>query len=311
MARKAKSTKQKPKKQGRRRFRFGAIALIAAAAIAVCAIGWMHLRASIVHVRYAEVTLADLPASFDGTTILFVSDFDLCGLNTSRRAARLIRRLQQLEPDILLFSGDCASASLLDRLNGSTGADERSARTALYECLGEFDAPLGKFAVLGDNDGDLASARLQAYDTGIELIDGKCAVVSNGTDAIAIVGVGAEPCNLTAVTSKLSTDKCVIVLLHSPSKIIDVRIAEAQGGGAWADLALAGHTHGGQMRIGSRTALELDDAEQRYIAGWYNDSSAPLLVSQGIGCEGANLRLGTQSEVWLITLRRDVGPWFQ
>ena len=32
-----------------------------------------------------------------------------------------------------------------------------------------------------------------------------------------------------------------------------------------------------------------------------------MLVTTGIGCEGANLRLGTQAEVWLITLERADG----
>ncbi len=49
-------------------------------------------------------------------------------------------------------------------------------------------------------------------------------------------------------------------------------------------------------------ALSPDDAEKRFLSGWYT-GAAPLLVSQGLGCEGANFRLGSSAEVWLITLR--------
>ena len=39
-----------------------------------------------------------------------------------------------------------------------------------------------------------------------------------------------------------------------------------------------------------------------------SDAVRPLLTSQGLGCEGLNLRLGTQAEAWLITLRVKAEP---
>ena len=53
---------------------------------------------------------------------------------------------------------------------------------------------------------------------------------------------------------------------------------------------------------------ELTDAEKKAVSGWRADGGAPLLTSQGLGCEGLNLRLGTQAEAWLITLRVKAEP---
>ena len=58
------------------------------------------------------------------------------------------------------------------------------------------------------------------------------------------------------------------------------------------------------MRVGERTLLPLDEQERRYISGWRKENGVFLLTSQGVGCEGVPLRLGTAAEVHLITLRR-------
>ena len=114
--------------------------------------------------------------------------------------------------------------------------------------------------------------------------------------------MGENAGNLNDIAGKVRSDQCVIALLHRPARIVDVQIAEARDGGQWADLALAGHTHGGQLRVAGRSMLSLDETEKRCIGGWYSEG-APLLVTQGVGCEGVNLRLGSQAEVWLITLK--------
>ena len=61
---------------------------------------------------------------------------------------------------------------------------------------------------------------------------------------------------------------------------------------------------GGQIRAFGRTIYTLPEAEARCLGGWYYVGDLPMLVSQGVGCSGVLLRLGTQSEVWLLTLRR-------
>lgn len=292
--------KRKAAQTGRRRRLGWRIALALVGAVLLL-LGAMHLNARLVHVRYAEVRLEDLPASFDGTTILFASDFDLCGLSTARDTAKLFERLQPLQPDLLLLGGDYASPSLLDRLNGRSGADEAAARKAFFESVANFHAPLGKFAVSGDNDGSTDALKLAMMNSGVSLIDGEIQTIPNGADSIVLAGVGEGTGDVNALANQLHGDQCCIALMHRPSRVVDVRIAEARNGGQWADLSLAGHTHGGQIRIGGRSVLTLGEMEKRFTGGWYTDGGI-LLVTEGVGCESVNLRLGAQAEVWLITL---------
>lgn len=260
----------------------------------------MFAQARTVLVRYAEVYVDDLPQSFDGTRALYVSDIDLCGVNSAQSALKVFDRLQRLNPDLLLLGGDYTSTGLFNRLNGSAGADEVQ-RTLFFKGLAGFRAPMGKFAVSGDNDGGKDALMLALKDTGIALLDGNIQPLVNGSDKIALVG-GSDG-DLSALSMQIQSEQCAIVLAHSPGQVVNIRVAEAANGGAWADLVLCGHTHGGQINIAGRSALPLTDVEKRYAAGWYTDASAPLLVSRGLGCEAANLRFGTTGEVWMITLR--------
>lgn len=300
MARKAAP----PKK---RRGRLGAWAALALAAALAAFIGWTALCARTVHVRRAEVALSDLPASMDGTTLLFLSDFSLCGTNTPAQAAKLVQRLQSLHPDALLLNGDFSAPSLMDRLNGRSGADETNLGP-LTAALKDFPAPMGKFAVSGERDGAAESLALRLSPGGVTLIDGQIAVLSNGTDAVGLAGIGANTRDVSALAKQVRGAQCVIALMHSPGQAVDVRISEAADGGAWADLMLSGHTLGGQIRLFGRTLTPLTEAEKKAVSGWSADGGAPLLTSQGLGCEGLNLRLGTQAEAWLITLRAKAEP---
>ena len=79
-------------------------------------------------------------------------------------------------------------------------------------------------------------------------------------------------------------------------------ISEAKDSGHWVDLALAGHTHGGQINLFGHGILSLDQREKHYLCGWNRETGVPMLTTSGMGCEGVDMRLGSEAEVWLITL---------
>ena len=155
----------------------------------------------------------------------------------------------------------------------------------------------------GEHDGDADGLNIAMIGTGVRLIDGGVQTISNGTDEIYIAGIGEGTRDVSAIAGHLRSGQCVIALMHRPSRVVDVRIAEAGDSGPWADLSLAGHNHGGQIQIAGRTALTLDDADKRLLSGWSTDGGLTLVTS-GIGCEGIELRLGSSAEVWMITLKK-------
>ena len=296
---------QKPKKGcGRRRIALAAVLLVALLLGALY--GWMALQARVTHVRKAVVYLDDLPAALDGTTLLYVSDLNIRGAGDARRTQRLMNKLNELQPDVLLLGGDYCGGKILD---GSPDADEggQAAALAFLRSLSSFNAPLGKYAVAGEQDQVLSRLKEALSDGGVTLLDDGCATIEKSGGQLVLAGlsdVSEKRTPYSEIGGYFDGSECVIALTHNPSGYIGVRVAEARSGGAWADLVLAGHTLGGQIRAFGRTIYTLPEAEARCLGGWYYVGDLPMLVSQGVGCGGVLLRLGTQSEVWLLTLRR-------
>ena len=296
---------QKPKKGcGRRRIALAAVLLVALLLGGLY--GWMALQARITHVRKAVVYLDDLPQALDGTTVLYVSDLNIRGEGDARRTQRLMNKLNELQPDVLLLGGDYCGGKILD---GRPDADEggQAAALAFLRSLSSFNAPLGKYAVAGEQDQVLSGLKEALSDGGVTLLDDGCATIEKSGGQLVLAGlsdVSEKRTPYSEIGGYFDGSECVIALTHNPSGYIGIRVAEARSGGAWADLVLAGHTLGGQIRAFGRTIYTLPEAEARCLGGWYYVGDLPMLVSQGVGCSGVLLRLGTQSEVWLLTLRR-------
>ena len=303
---KRKKTNKKPGKAGRAAIITFVILLLCLAATA----GIGYVNACVVRIRRADVVVPDLPVGFDGTRILYASDIDLCGMNTPKRTAALFDHLRSLEPDLLILGGDYTSNSLFDILNHPDGdatslSKALRAREDFFHYISSFDAPLGRFAVASPEDPDWDDLRTLMEKTGIRPLFNDRTAIRSGSDTLWLVGICEETGNLNSAGNAFQSDDCVLVTAYGPSVLPILLTSEASDGGPWADLALCGHTHGGQIRLFGRTLLSLDSREQRFLSGWNVDSGLPILITQGVGCESVNLRLGSEPEVWLLTLRRE------
>ena len=239
--------------------------------------------------------------------ILYASDIDLCGINTPGKSAALFRQLQSLKPDMLVLGGDYMSTSLFDTLNRGSGQGSEDgdlqARAEFIRSLEAFEAPLGKYAIRAGEDAEPAALAETLEDAGIHpLFDGSVSI-NIGKDTIYLAGLCGDTAPIVRAAAIADKGDCVIAIAAAPGLVPQIMINEVAGGGAWCDMILTGHTHGGQIRIGSATVLSLNGIERNYLAGWRVENGIPVLTTTGVGCEGLNVRLGTAPEVWLITLR--------
>lgn len=303
MASKIKTNK-KPGRSGKIALRVF-FALLLLMVITAC-IGFVN--ASLLRIRRAEVVLPDLPRSFDGKTLLFASDIDILGINSPVRAGALFAQLQSLRPDILVLGGDYNSTSLLDKLNRSEFSSDNTtsvlnSRSDFFHCISAFQAPLGKYGIVNTEDIQWQNLREAMEENGVRpLINEMIDIHSNG-ETLRLAGICGKISSLNDVGSGFSHDDCVLVFAEGPDVLPVLLTSEAADSGPWADMVLCGHTHGGQIRILGKSILFLSDAEKRFLSGWNTQSGIPILTSEGVGCETINLRLGSEPEVWLITLR--------
>jgi len=306
-----------PKRSKRKQRPARRIAARLAALLPLALAVFMAIQGGVIRLSCVELPLRDLPPAFDGTVIVYVSDIHLTALNSLGKVNALMRQLSRIQPDLLLLGGDYTGNDVIGRLISQSGREVYAARQTemrdlFFLQLADFEAPLGKFAVAGDMDNLLernAGAPLSeaAALGGVRLLRDEAARVTKDGQSLTLVGVdewrtGMQ--NTRTPASGLRSADCVILLSHNPEAIPQLAAQPGVDGGTWIDAALAGHTLGGQVRLGGYEVFSPLASEERYRAGWHMENGVKVLISQGLCGSFLPLRLGTSAEVHVITLRR-------
>jgi predicted MPP superfamily phosphohydrolase len=183
-----------------------------------------------------------------------------------RNEEKMVRIINDLAPDIVVATGDY--------LNHTLGLPH------LRDSLKRLEAPLGKFAVMGNVDAHYA-AHLNLLDgTGFRRLDWEEAVVTKDADSIGIWGMDFGRFYVSIDPLKaLPKDRFNIFLFHTPDLIEDVS-------GSGVDLYLCGHTHGGQVCLPWYGALiTFSRFGKKYESGLYRVGETTLYVNRGLGLE--------------------------
>ena len=286
----------KHRRPPRRQIRFWHIFL---ALVLVGMIAYPFMEAAQTNVREYTTDIADLPSNLRNLEIVFLTDIHQ---NTKRglpRTEAIIKTVNSLGPDLVLFGGDYA-------------ADVEGA-IAFFETLPLIQARLGAYGVLGTHDrGETAeeiTRLMQAMvDAGVTPLVNEVATIRVGKANLYVAGIDdmdwGDP-DVAAVAGQVSTDDVVILLAHNPDLLSEaVRAVDKDGKTHWFDLALFGHTHGGQIKLLGKPLLSgFSPQNPRYLSGWITENRAEILISNGLGTATVPMRLFAPPEIHLIRLR--------
>lgn len=245
--------------------------------IAAAGPAFLFVQTRIVHLRRADIYLADLPEQFDGTTILYASDFYAGPIKTSGGYERLLTSLSLLEPDMIILGGGYA-------VNTSDAE-------ALFAALAPIDAPLGKFVGFGNID-DASALIPFAEQSGFMALRDSTVTIDRRSAHLVIAGLSTdmiEARDFSAVSSAVEDADCVILLSYIPDALPVINTHTARGGGMMADLVLS---------------ADAKNTESRYAKGYTIESGTVLLVTSGLGEARFPIRLGAAPEAHLLTLHR-------
>ncbi len=254
------------------------------------------------HVRTTHYTCtsANLPASFNGTKLLVISD-----LHNAPFAEDILQIARTEEPDLVLFTGDMvelpyANSAVTAAI--ASGLQEEMPEVPLYFITGNHESqnPLR----------DLVLEELTSY--GIVNLDNRFVSIERESATLGIAGL-ADQGNNYVMTHQYEDyvqqmdaygEMCdfLVVLNHRA----DMYPQLAKGN---ADLILAGHLHGGVVRlplvgpvVGREGTLFPD-----YAYGYYEPSAgeAAMVVSGGCDQNSKKKRIFNPPEVVVVTLTVD------
>lgn len=244
------------------------------------------------------VRIRNLPAPFHGFRIAQLSDFHFHNYDESFFVRYAVRKVNELAPDMVALTGDFITTS-------KDGEHSKSVTDA-YACaeiLREVKCPV-RFCSLGNHDvsikSDVADA-LQRND--LTLLMNQFTALEKRGEKLWISGIADayfDVPNLTLAIPKRNVDEPVILLGHEPD-FADTIASQNFG----VDLMLAGHTHGGQVRIPFLPAPLLPAMGEKYVEDLHQvgSSGMQVYVNRGLGCMHLPFRFNCPPELTLLTLQ--------
>ncbi|NLC31991.1 MAG: hypothetical protein GX781_01675 [Clostridiales bacterium] len=252
---------------------------------------WLAATLDVVH---EEIYFNTLPDEFDGCVIAFASDPHYGPFLDRSRVIDLGQKLNDMQPDIMILTGDYGT-------NSVTAAE-------FFDILPPLTAKHGIFASLGNHDyrgkdEDFGHLIKTMNKSGIHLMSNSAHKIQIDDATLCLCAtediLEGQP-DFEPLKQDVSDSDFTIFAPHSPD-IIPQAVQEKEFD---FDLALCGHTHGGQLVIFGRSLHSSSKYGDRFRQGLMQVEDHQLLVSQGVGTSLLPIRLGTRPQIHRITLKK-------
>lgn len=244
---------------------------------------WLEVK----EVTVRDERLADILA---GTRIVQISDIH-AGRRIGFREESLVRKVNRLEPDLILITGD-----FISDLSGMQSA---------METVRRMQATIGKFGVPGNNDHYRLKPDGMVTEfakTGLQLLrnENRRIPLKNGK-VLNLVGVDDPVTGHAKIKIALTgvpSGEPVVMMAHSPSFL---KTAVSAG----VDLLLVGHTHGGQVGIPALVRYFRNSSPTSYISGLMCEGKTLMYVNRGIGMTNKPVRFLCRPEITVFRFVRE------
>ncbi|MDO4995603.1 MAG: metallophosphoesterase [Bacilli bacterium] len=234
-------------------------------------------------VNEERITNTKIPISFNGLKIIHFSDLHYGSNIDKDKVKEVVTLINKRKPDIVVFTGD-----LIDK---SIELDNKEQESLITE-LQKIDSPLGKYAIIGDEDKDNYSTIMNQCN--FVVLNNEYDLVYNKTnDALLITGFSSSLNNTIDINKALdyynldfaNTNIYSIGLLHEPDSTDDILNIHQM------DLLLAGHSHNGNVRIPFIGSVTKRNGAKKYDQAYYKINNSKLYISSGIGTQDNGIRL--------------------
>ncbi|MFC4321738.1 metallophosphoesterase [Litchfieldia salsa] len=211
--------------------------------------------------------------------IIMASDMHFGLLSNRDHAERLVKEINMLQPDIVLFPGDVFDDDI-----------EQYTDQGINEVMASIQSTYGVYASLGNHDkheGTMEQLIKVLEDSNMEVLYDESVMIE---DSFTILGrkdlTDHNRLPVSTLLEGIDMSKPVIMLDHQP---YELDIAQQNG----VDLLVAGHTHRGQVFPGNLITNSIYEVDWGYL----QKEQLHTVVSSGFGFWGPPIRIGSRSEI--------------
>lgn len=276
-----------------------AIILVAVSIAFVAIVIWIAWGNSALMVNEIKITNDKIPQSFEGFRIAQVSDLHNAELGKDNN--KLIEKLNECEPDIIVLTGDLIDSNHTNLEVALSFARQAVKIAPCYFVTGNHEAWVGS---------QYEELKTSLENAGVTVLQDEAIELNYGDVCIQLIGLNdpdfSERDRLLSesiLEAKLSqvdiSDGFTILLSHRPEYF---NVYQNKN----IDLVLSGHAHGGQFRLplGGGVIAPGQGLFPKYDAGAYTENGTTMIVSRGIGNSIIPFRVNNRPEIVLVELHR-------
>jgi len=256
--------------------------------ICLCIYGYgTYIEPNQLRVKEHKIQSNKISNNFDGFKIVGISDIHYGQYFHHDDLKKLVNKINDLNPDIVVFTGDLIDSKTKVTTNMVNDISKE---------LSKISTNSGKYIISGENDLKFDEWENIITSSGfINLNNNYDTIYKNGYDSILIAGVSSFGDKEAIINKNQKSQNYInsfekdgpiynILLIHEPDYIDDLDDNKY-------DLILAGHSHGGVVGIPAIKELFLPKKAHKYTNGHYKLKNSELYVSNGIGVSNFNFRL--------------------
>lgn len=251
-----------------------------------------YLEPNWTETNHIQISSPKIPKEFNQYKILQFSDTHLGFHYDTQEFESVIKKMNKLNPDLVLFTGDLIDAP-----------DRYQNYEQIAPLLRKINSKDGKYWIYGNHDhGGYGTDILNDVMTAGEftLLQNEHQEIQKGQDFITLSGLDdgmlGHP-DLDKALQGADAKSFTILMMHEPDfadMYVDSNI----------DLMLSGHSHGGQVQLPFLGHLIAPPYGEKYVNGSYSvgHNKFHLYVNKGIGTTRLPYRFFCRPEITLFTL---------
>ncbi len=296
--------------------------LLYAGFISTTAVSFFYLYSVFVtridyQVKEVSIEFKNLPESFDGYRIVFISDIHLGTMyNQQKELSKLSGIIEDINADILMFGGDLVNVNYKEITPEALKFLSRiRCKEPTLAVLGNHDTGTYMFDTVScPMNFNIANIKERLETIGWNVLMDSTVYIYKENDSIAVTGIDynkellkykhsfddISDYNFERIYSSVDKDIFNITISHLP------QLWNVLSNKGYSDLTLSGHIHAMQFKL-NLFGYEFSPAMFIYKewSGEYENLKGKLYINDGIGNVGFFARIGARPEITVITLYKE------